>query len=403
MEGPHGLDMPKLSVDQVDLHGKRVFLRADLNVPLTDGRVTDDTRIRAVLPTIQHCRKSAASVVLASHLGRPKGKPDPRYSLAPVARRLEELLGQAVPLAPGCVGEVCENLARALKPGDCLLLENLRFHPGEETNDPEFAEALARLADCYVNDAFSASHRAHASIVAIASYLKPAAAGLLMQRELAALERVMARPDRPLVAILGGAKVSDKLGLIEHLLGKVDGLLIGGAMAFTFLKALGHDPGRSLVEPDLLETARQILARSRARGIQVALPVDVVVASSPTAEEGVRTVNIREIPGTLMGLDIGPVTLARFKEALRSARTVVWNGPMGVFENPAFATGTLDLARAVADSPAFTLVGGGDTVAAIQQTGVAEKIGYLSTAGGAFLEFLEGRELPGVAALAEAP
>ena len=394
--------MPKLSVEQLDLQGKRVFLRADLNVPLAGRGVADDTRLRAVLPTLQHCLKAGASVILASHLGRPQGKPDPRYSLAPVASRLEELLGQPVPLAPDCVGEAVENLARALKPGECLLLENLRFHAGEEANDPAFAEALARLADCYVNDAFAASHRAHASIVALTQNLKPAAAGLLMRRELEALGQILDHPDRPLVAILGGAKVSDKLGLIHRLLGKVDCFLIGGAMAFTFLKALGHDPGRSLVEPELVDQARQVLAQARARGIQVGLPVDTVVASGPESAEAVRTVNVRQIPPGLMGVDIGQVTLARFKEALRPARTVIWNGPMGVFENPAFATGTIELARAVAGSSAFTVVGGGDTVAAVHQAGVAEKIGYLSTAGGAFLEFLEGRELPGVDALSEA-
>jgi len=394
--------MPKLSVEQLDLQGKRVFLRADLNVPLAGRGVADDTRLRAVLPTLQHCLKAGASVILASHLGRPKGKPDPQHSLAPVANRLEELLGQPVPLAPDCVGEAVENLARALKPGECLLLENLRFHPGEEANDPAFAEALARLADCYVNDAFAASHRAHASLVALTQYLKPAAAGLLMRRELEALGQILDHPDRPLVAILGGAKVSDKLGLIHRFLGKVDCLLIGGAMAFTFLKALGHDPGRSLVEPELVDQARQVLAQARARGIQVGLPVDTVVASGPESAEAVRTVNVRQIPPGLMGVDIGQVTLARFKEALRPARTVIWNGPMGVFENPAFATGTIELARAVAGSSAFTVVGGGDTVAAVHQAGVAEKLGYLSTAGGAFLEFLEGRELPGVDALSEA-
>jgi phosphoglycerate kinase len=393
--------MPKLSVDQLDLQGKRVFLRVDLNVPLASGAVSDDTRIRAVLPTIQHCLKGGAGVVLSSHLGRPKGSRDPRYSLAPVATRLEDLLGQPVPLAPDCIGEATEQMAQALKPGDCLLLENLRFHPEEEANDRAFAQALARLADCYVNDAFAASHRAHASIVAITEFLKPAAAGLLMQRELSALERVLARPERPLVAILGGAKVSDKLGLIENLLGKVDSLLIGGAMAFTFLAALGHDAGRSLVEPDLRETARQVLAQARTSGVQIVLPVDAVVGVAPDKTEQVRTVNIREIPSTLMGLDIGAATVARFQEALRGARTIVWNGPMGVFENPAFAAGTLDLARAVAASRAFTVLGGGDTVAAVHQAGVVDKIGYISTAGGAFLEFLEGRELPGVAALSE--
>ncbi len=397
------LHMPKLSVEQLDLQGKRVFLRADLNVPLANGGVADDTRLRAVLPTIHHCLKNGARVILASHLGRPQGKPDPRYTLAPVARRLDELLGQPVPLAPDCVGEACEQLAGAFKPGECVLLENLRFHPGEEANDPAFARALARLADCYVNDAFAASHRAHASIVALPQYLKPAAAGLLMQRELAALERVLTRPDRPLVAILGGAKVSDKLGLIQHLIGKVDTLLIGGAMAFTFLKAMGHDTGRSLVEPELVEVARHTLAQARVRGVRVGLPVDVVVAAGPEARaDEVRTVVIRQIPRALTGCDIGPATLARFQEDLRAARTVVWNGPMGVFENPAFATGTVELARAVAGSPAFTVAGGGDTVAAVHRAGVAEKISYLSTAGGAFLEFLEGRELPGVAALDDA-
>ncbi|MBI4561934.1 MAG: phosphoglycerate kinase, partial [Candidatus Rokubacteria bacterium] len=355
------LVVSKLSIEQLDLGGKRVFLRADLNVPLANGGVADDTRLRAVLPTIEHCLKAGASVVLASHLGRPQGKPDPRYSLAPVARRLEELLGQPVPLAPDCVGEDSEKLAGALRPGECLLLENLRFHPEEEANDPAFAQALARLADVYVNDAFAACHRAHASIVALARYLGPAAAGFLIRREVEALGRILDRPRRPLVAILGGAKVSDKLGLILHLLDRIDCLLIGGAMAFTFLKALGHDPGRSLVEPLLVEAARKVLAQARARGLQVGLPVDTVVAESPQSVEQVRTVNIRQIPPALMGLDIGPATLARFQAALRHAGTVVWNGPMGVFESPAFAKGTVELARAVAGSSAFSVVGGGDT------------------------------------------
>ncbi|MBI4608283.1 MAG: phosphoglycerate kinase [Candidatus Rokubacteria bacterium] len=394
--------MSKLSVEQLDLQAKRVFLRADLNVPLAGGDIADDSRLRAVLPTAEYCLKGGAGVVLASHLGRPRGKPDPSYSLAPVARRLEELLGRPVPLAPDCAGETCEKLAQALRPGECLLLENLRFDPGEEANDPAFAQALARLADCYVNDAFAASHRAHASIVAITRYLKPAAAGLLMQRELAALERVLDRPAHPLVAILGGAKVSDKLGLIRHLLARADSVLIGGAMAFTFLRALGHEVGRSLVEIELVKTALEVLAEARARGIRVGLPVDVVVAADPESADGVRTVGIREVPRALMALDIGPTTLARFKETLERAKTVVWNGPMGVFEKPAFAAGTLGLARAVADSSAFSVVGGGETAAAVRQAGVGDKIGFLSTAGGAFLEFLEGRELPGVAVLTEA-
>lgn len=392
--------MAKLTVEDLALHGKRVFLRVDLNVPLADGTVADDTRLQAVLPTIQHCLKAGASVILASHLGRPKGKPDPAYSLAPVARRLEELLGQPVPLAPDSVGEAVEALARRLEPGQMLLLENLRFHPEEEANDPAFAQALARLADCYVNDAFAAAHRAHASIDAITRSLQPAAAGLLMRRELEALGRILERPERPLVAILGGAKVSDKLALIQNLLERVDSVLIGGGMAFTFLLALGHGVGRSLVEAERIELARQTLAEAGRRGIQIGLPLDTVVAESPESGAG-RAVGVREIPDRLMGLDIGPLTLARFGETVRKARTVVWNGPMGVFEKPPFARGTLELARAVATCGGFTVVGGGDTVAAVNQAGVAQKIGYVSTAGGAFLEFLEGRTLPGVAALGE--
>ena len=399
--------MPKLSVEDLDLGGKRVFLRVDLNVPLAgpppeagEWQVADDTRLQAALPTLLYCLKGGASVILASHLGRPKGKPAPKYSLAPVARRLEELLGQSVPLAPDCVGEAVEARARSLEPGQVLLLENLRFHPEEEANDAAFARALARLADCYVNDAFAAAHRAHASIEAITRYLSPAAAGLLMRRELEALGRILERPERPLVAILGGAKVSDKLALVEHLLEKVDTLLIGGGMAFTFLRALGHGVGRSLVEPERIELARRVLGEAGRRGRSVGLPVDAVVAESPESVES-RTVGIREMPEDLIGLDIGPLTLARFTQALGGAKTVVWNGPMGVFERPRFARGTVDLARAVVACGAFSVVGGGDTVAAVQQAGVAEKIGYLSTAGGAFLEFLEGRILPGVAALTE--
>ena len=406
--------MAKLSVEDLDLGGKRVFLRVDLNVPLAgpqpkaagpppqagEWQVADDTRLQAALPTLQHCLKSGASVILASHLGRPKGKPDPKYSLAPVAKRLEELLGQPVLLAPDCVGEAVEARARSLEPGQVLLLENLRFHPDEEANDPAFARALARLADCYVNDAFAAAHRAHASIDAITRYLSPAAAGLLMRRELEALGRILDRPERPLVAILGGAKVSDKLVLVERLLEQVDTLLIGGGMAFTFLSALGHGVGRSLVEPERIELARRVLGEAGRRGIHVGLPIDAVVAEGPESVES-RTVGIREMPDALIGLDIGPLTVARFIQALSGAKTVVWNGPMGVFERSRFARGTVDLARAVAACGAFSVVGGGDTVAAVQQAGVADKIGYLSTAGGAFLEFLEGRALPGVAALGD--
>lgn len=395
--------MPKLSVDQLDLAGKRVFLRVDLNVPLEDGRVVEDTRIRAVVPTIEHCLKAGASVILASHLGRPKGTVDPRYSLAPVAARLEELLGRPVPLLPDCAGPEVEAAAAALKPGDIVLLENLRFNPGEEANAPEFARRLAALADVYVDDAFAAAHRAHASTEGITRFLQPAAAGLLMARELEALGRIFERPERPVAAVLGGAKVSDKLALVEHLLTRVDALLVGGGMAFTFLAALGYGVGRSLLEADRLETARGILARARSLGVRVRLPVDVVAAPSPDSADGIRTVGVREIPDELMGLDIGPLTVGQFGAALQGAKTVVWNGPMGVFEKPAFAAGTLGVARAVAGCGAFSVIGGGDTIAAVRQGGVTDRMGYISTAGGAFLEFLEGRVLPGVAALDEAP
>ena len=394
--------MSKLTVDRVELAGKRVFLRVDFNVPLEDGRVTEDTRIRAALPTIEYCLKAGAAVLLASHLGRPKGTPDPRYSLRPVATKLEELLGRPVPLLPDCVGPEVEAAAAALKPGEVVLLENLRFHSEEEANDPGFARRLASLADVYVNDAFAAAHRAHASTEGIARILHPAAAGLLMARELEALGRIFESPERPFMAVLGGAKVSDKLGLVEHLLARVDAVLIGGGMAYTFLVALGHGVGRSLLEPDRVEAARAILGRARALGVRVRLPVDLVVAPGPDSVEGIRVASVREMPRDLMGLDIGPVTVAQFAATLASARTIVWNGPLGVFEKAPFSAGTLGTARAVASSAAFSVIGGGDTIAAVHQAGVAERIGYISTAGGAFLEFLEGRTLPGVAALDEA-
>jgi phosphoglycerate kinase len=393
--------VPKLGVRQLSLAGKRVFLRADLNVPLADGAVADDTRIRAMLPTLRHCLEAGAAVVLASHLGRPKGRPDPQCSLAPVATRLGELLGLDVALAPDCVGAATEARVEAMKPGEVVLLENLRFHPEEEANDADFARALARLADCYVDDAFAAAHRANASIDAITRYLQPAAAGLLMEGELAALGRILEHPERPLVAILGGAKVSDKLGLVENLLGRVDAIAIGGAMAFTFLRALGHDPGRSRIEPDLVESARRTLAEGRRRGVRVLLPVDVVVAAGVDSPSG-RVVGVRDIPSDSMGLDIGPATVQQFGELVRSARTVVWNGPLGVFEKPAFAAGTIGVARAVAELQGFSVVGGGDTIAAVHRAGLTDRIGYISTAGGAFLEFLEGRKLPGVEALTDA-
>lgn len=394
--------MTKLGVDRLDLDGKRVFLRVDFNVPLENGRVGDDTRITAALPTIGHCLQSGASVVIASHLGRPKGQKDAKYSLAPVAARLAEILGQPVPLAADCIGPEVEAAARDLARGQALMLENLRFHAEEEANDDAFARALAATADLYVDDAFAAAHRAHASIAAITRHLRPAAAGLLMSRELEALGRIFEKPEHPVWAILGGGKVSDKLALVESLLSRVDGLMIGGGMAFTFLASLGRDIGRSLVEPDRIAAARAVMDRARAAGIPIRLPVDVVVAADPDDAANRRTVGVREIPADKAGLDIGPTTIAQFTEALKGARTIVWNGPMGVFEREGFEAGTLAIARAVADSGAFSVIGGGDTIAAVQQAGVAARIGYISTAGGAFLEYLEGRVLPGVAALDDA-
>ncbi len=392
--------MAKRSIEELDVRGKRVFLRVDFNVPLdAAGRIQDDARIRGALPTIRLALGRGARLIVASHLGRPKG-PTPKASLRPVAARLAEFLGRPVPLAPDCVGPVVQRLVETLQPGDLLMLENLRFHPEEEKNDPTFAKALAELADLFVNDAFGAAHRVHASTYGIAQHLH-SAAGLLMQRELEALARVLEKPARPLVAIIGGAKISDKLKVLEHLLRKVDRLLIGGGMAFTFHRAQGYSVGRSLVEPDLVEAARAILVEAKTSGVEVHLPVDCVVADRPESRVPPDTVPVDKIPPDRMGLDIGPETVKRFTEVIQTAQTIVWNGPLGVFEYPPFAQGTLAVARAVADSLAVSVLGGGDTVSAVQQAGVAPKISYISSGGGAFLEYLEGRELPGVTVLEE--
>ena len=395
--------MSKRTIEDLDVRGRRLFVRVDFNVPLgRDGEVSEDARIRAALPTLGLARaRGARGMVLASHLGRPKGGPEAKYSLAPVARRLGTLLGETVPLAADCIGPAVEREADRLSRGGVLLLENLRFHAGEEANDAAFAQALARLGDVYVNDAFAAAHRAHASTEGITRHLRPAVAGLLMKQELEALGRIFDAPARPLVAILGGAKVSDKLALIESLLAKVDRLLVGGGMAFTFLRAQGHAVGRSLLEANLVDRARQLLDQAGAKGVDLRLPVDTVVAASPDAPAG-QVVDSGAIPADLMGLDIGPATVRHFADALRDSRTIIWNGPMGVFERPPFAAGTLGLARVVADAAALSVIGGGDTVAAVQAAGVADRMGYLSTGGGAFLEYLEGRTLPGVAALDDA-
>jgi len=392
--------MPKRSVADANVQGKRVLIRVDFNVPLEDGRVGDDTRIRAALPTIRHLLDRGARLVLVSHLGRPKGKPDPRFSLAPVGERLSELLGQAVPVAPAVVGPAVEQAVEALAPGNALFLENVRYEPGEEKNDPDLAEKLARLADLYVNDAFGTAHRAHASTVGVAERL-PAYAGFLLRREVDVLSRLLGEPERPFVAILGGAKVSDKLAVVGTLLDRVDALLVGGGMANTFLLAAGHDVEASLVEREQLDDGRRIMERAQALGKTFLLPEDAVVARSPEAPAG-RVVPIAAIPEGEAILDIGPATVERFGREIAGAKTIFWNGPMGVFERPPFAAGTRGVAAAVAAADAFSVVGGGDSVAAVEEMGMADAISHLSTGGGASLEFVEGEALPGIAVLPDA-
>ncbi|HXE71589.1 MAG TPA: phosphoglycerate kinase [Candidatus Nitrosotenuis sp.] len=390
--------MDQATIRDMDVAGKRVLVRVDFNVPLEGGRVTDDSRIRAALPTLRYLLDRGAALILMSHLGRPKGKPRPEFSLAPVAEHLARLLGRPVQMAPDCVGEAVAAMARTLQPGQVLMLENLRFHPEEEANDPDFAARLAALGEIYVNDAFGAAHRAHASTQGVARYL-PALAGFCMESELTQLGSILTSPDRPFVVVLGGAKVSDKLGVLESLVERADRLLIGGGMAFTFLAARGLEVGSSLCERELLEKAREIEEKASGRGVQLVLPVDVVVAARPEPGIPCAVVAVDQIPAGQMGLDIGPRTVEIFRTALADARTVFWNGPMGVFEVPPFDRGTLEVARAVAASQARSVVGGGDSVAALHQTGLADQITHVSTGGGASLEFLEGRELPGVAAL----
>lgn len=391
-------------LSDAELKGKRVLVRADFNVPLEGTGITDDTRIRATLPTIRYLRERGARVILMSHLGRPGGV-TPEFSLAPVARRLSELLGVQVALAPDCIGSETKRMGDALPEGGVLLLENVRFHPEEEKNDPAFARALAENGDLFVNDAFGTAHRAHASTAGLADYL-PAVAGFLLAREIEVLGKALANPARPFVAIIGGSKVSSKIGVLRHLLDKVDGLVVGGAMAFTFLRAQGLATGRSLVEDDQMDVAREVMKaaqdEARTRGTRLLLPTDFAVAADPEAPEVQAVVAANAIPADAMGLDVGPETLAAVRQLLSDARTVLWNGPMGVFENPAFANGTLAVARMLADrtaSGATTIVGGGDSVAAVEQAGLADRMSHVSTGGGASLEFLEGRALPGVEAL----
>lgn len=396
--------LEKLSIADVPIEGKRVFIRVDFNVPLDkQGHVTDDTRIRASLPTIQHAMARGAKLILASHLGRPAGKVEPHYSLKPVAVCLSTLLGKHITLADDCVGPAVEELVSLMHEGDVLLLENLRFHPEEEKNDPRFAQQLARLADVYVNDAFGTAHRAHASTEGITQSLSVAVAGLLMQAELRHLGQLLATPERPYVAILGGAKVSDKIDLIFNLLPKLNRVLIGGGMAYTFLVAEGVPIGNSLVEADKVDVARDILTKATSLGVIIQLPEDHVIAERLDANAATRVVPKDGIPSGWLGVDIGPQTAEAFTSAIHGAKTVVWNGPMGVFEIAPFAKGTNTVALAVASSSATTIVGGGDSVAAVNQAGLADRMTHISTGGGAFLELLEGRELPGVAALMDKP
>src|SRR5579872_2501233 len=397
--------MNKLSIRDLDMGSKRVFVRVDFNVPLEGERVTDDTRIRETLPTIEFARSRGARLVLASHLGRPKGKPDPKYSLRPVASKLAEMLGAPVAFAADCVGADAEAKSRALANGGVLLLENVRFHSEEEANDENFSRQLAALCDgLFVCDAFGSAHRAHASVVGITRFVKQSAAGLLMEKELTYLGKALTNPARPFVAILGGAKVSDKIEVVENLMKIADATLIGGGMAYTFFKAQGLPIGKSLVEDDKIDLARKILADATQKHFKLLLPLDHVVAPEFKADAPAKTVDISATPAGQMGLDIGPKTVSAYSAEIAKAKTIVWNGPMGVFEMPAFAKGTLEIAKAVADATsagATSIVGGGDSVAAVHQSGVAGRISHISTGGGASLEFLGGATLPGVAALTD--
>jgi phosphoglycerate kinase len=393
--------MPIRYIDQLkDLKGKKVFIRVDFNVPQDEkGNITEDTRITGALPTIKYALEQGAKVILASHLGRPKGEKKAKYTMAPASKRLSQLIGKKVVQAPDCFGPEVDKLIDAMKPGELLMLENLRFYPGEEKNDPEFARKLVNGCEIYVNDAFAVSHRAHASVEAITKIIPAVAAGFLMKNEMTFFDKAMSNPVRPLVAILGGAKVSGKLEVLEKLVNKVDKIVIGGGMAFTFLKAMGYSVGKSLVEDELITTAKKIMDKAKKRGVTFYLPVDCVVANAFEANATNFITTVQEIPEGWMALDIGPASATLFAETLRDAKTVIWNGPMGVFEMDAFARGTFSVAESVGNCYATTVIGGGDTDAAVHKAGVAGKVSYISTGGGAFLELLEGKVLPGVKAL----
>ncbi|MEH7440738.1 phosphoglycerate kinase [Bacillus sp. JJ1122] len=391
--------MNKKTVKDVDVKGKRVFCRVDFNVPMKDGQVTDDTRIRAALPTIQYLVEQGAKVLLASHLGRPKGQAVEELRLTPVAKRLSELLGKDVKKTDEAYGDSVKSEIDSMNEGDVLLLENVRFYPGEEKNDPELAKAFAELADVYVNDAFGAAHRAHASTEGIAKHL-PAVSGFLMEKELEVLGKALSNPERPFTAIIGGAKVKDKIGVIDNLLEKVDNLIIGGGLAYTFVKAQGHEVGKSLLEEDKIELAKSFMEKAKAKGVNFYMPVDVIVADDFSADANTKVVSIEEIPSDWEALDIGPKTAETYRDVIQKSKLVIWNGPMGVFEIDKFAEGTKAVAQALADaSDTYSVIGGGDSAAAVEKFNLADKMSHISTGGGASLEFMEGKELPGVVAL----
>ena len=391
----------KLTVEDMDLRGKRVFIRVDFNIPMDENMViTDDRRIRAALPTINFCIDEGAKIILASHLGRPKGKPDPKWSLAMVAKRLQRLLNKEVAFVSDCVGSEVQKAVEKMRAGDVIVLENLRFHEGEEKNDPSFAKKLSSLADCYINDAFGASHRAHASISGMPALL-PSGAGFLLKKEIDYLQGMVSSPVRPFVAILGGAKVSGKIGVLENLADKVDKVIVGGGMAFTFIKALGHEVGDSIVEPDMIDVAKKTMETLQKNKVKFYLPVDCVISQSLDPSDETKIVPTQEIHKGWKALDIGPASSRLFTEVLQNAKTVMWNGPMGVFENDAFSRGTFAIARAVADAYALTIVGGGDTDLAVHRAGVSDSISFISTGGGASLQLLEGKPLPGLQALTD--